>query len=265
MNDSKQKKLTRRAIIAMLFLLLLVGSCTGLMMCEQNPDYHVDKAEEALAELEELLAAKEAGEEVDEALIEELIAQVVKETETAIEIADENSNPEELQAILEDINELQTDSTEIFNEALEVVESDEITDAIDDAITTTTEEQEQVVEAIDEVETAIEDEEDTVEVDIETTIDEDVPADGVPDGETIGAPDEAADGDADGVPDGETIGAPDTAADGVPDGETIGAPDTAADGIPDGTADGVNAPELPVTASEQAHENMESGPGNDGE
>lgn len=172
MDTDKQKKIRRIVIIILILILLLIGSCSGWYLFRQNSvDFHVNQAEASLIELEELIAAKGAGEEVDEDLIEELISQIVEETEAALELADENSDPLALQETLDQINQLQTDTLETFNDALDFVEDETAVEALTDAITTTEEEQEQVETALQETETAIESGDETVVVDIETSQD----------------------------------------------------------------------------------------------
>lgn len=238
MDSSKKEKIKRALMIALLILLLFIASCTGydLYNKQYSSDYHIDQATEALNELEQLLAAKEAGEEVDEDRIAQLTSQIVEETEAAIEIAEENSNPEELQGILEEISELQTSSAETFSEALEVVEGDAAAEIVSDAITTTTDEQGQVADAIGETQTALQAGEGTVEVDIGTT------ADQPPAGETPAEETPA---------DGTTTEPP---VDGTPaEGITTEPPLV----IPTD----VSGSGLPEEASDQAHENAAGDPG----
>lgn len=250
MDTPTKEKIKRVLMIALLILVLLIASCTGcdLYNKQYSSDYNVKQATEALDELDQLLAAKEAGEEVDEDRIAQLTSQIVEYTEAAIEIAEENSNPEELQDILEEISELQTSSAETFSEALEVVEGEGVAEIVSDAITTTTDEQTQVADAIGETETALEAGEGTVEVDIGTTADEQAAEEAPGDGTTTEeqAAGETADEEAPG--DGTTT-------------EEQAAGETAAGEVFAGEA-AVTASGLPETASPQAHENAENDPGN---
>ncbi|MFC1599495.1 hypothetical protein ACFL3T_00520 [Patescibacteria group bacterium] len=134
-------KYKKPLILAFILLLIIIGGCSVLNYC--NPDSSVDEnidaetemvedTENSVDELQQLIDAKNAGEEIDEDRIEELVIQIVEENEAAIATATETAVTDEEK--LEQLDQLQADLLETLEEALDMVESEEIAETIEDAI-----------------------------------------------------------------------------------------------------------------------------------
>lgn len=191
-----EKRNKYRALLAALLvvaLLLLLRNCGG----ESN----LTPLEQAKVSLLELQQIEADGGEVDEELVAQLIQDIVEATELAIEDAEENSDLSEMQNALEEIESLQSMSLDVFEDLSDVVEGEAVENVLSEAITVTEDEQEQVSEAIEDTVTAIEEGEETVEIDIETSLDEGDGEADAPDLDNDGVPDELVDSDGDGVPD----------------------------------------------------------------
>lgn len=187
------------AVLLGIIILLLLRSCVG------DDRYScLSPLEQAKLSLFELQQIEAEGGEVDEELVAQLVKDIVEATELAIEDAEENSNLEELQDALEDIESFQSMSLDVFEDMSDVVGSEATEGVIAEAITLTEDEQEQVGDAIEDTMTAIEEGEETVEIDIETSLDQNQGEDGAGDPVDLdndGVPDELVDTDGDGVPD----------------------------------------------------------------
>lgn len=194
--ENRNKYRLTIAVLVGIIILLLLRSCVGGGESCLTP---LEEAKLSLLELQQIAAE---GGEVDEELVAQLIQEIVDATELAIEDAEENSNLEELQDALEEIESLQAMSLDVFEDLSDIVEGEAVEDVLSEAITVTEDEQEQVNDAIEDTVTAIEEGEETVEVDIETSLDEgDGEADNPVDLDNDGVPDELVDTDGDGVPD----------------------------------------------------------------
>jgi hypothetical protein len=181
-SQPRRQKSRRPLLIALLVLILFIASCTGYKLyigSDENPDLDqnneetIEEIEEGLEgsaalidELEEMIAAQEAGEEIDEEVLNDLVAQIMEETEDEIaalasEIAEieenasgesvesdadtESENPGEetvlspeeetaIQETLAEIDEIQNDLLATLEDTLEVVEDKEVTEIIEEAI-----------------------------------------------------------------------------------------------------------------------------------
>ncbi|NIA02090.1 MAG: hypothetical protein GWP15_01775 [Nitrospirae bacterium] len=181
------------AVLVGIIILLLLRSCVG-----GDRESCLTPLEEAKLSLFELQQIAAEGGEVDEELIAQLIQEIVEATELAIEDAEENSNLEELQDTLEEIESFQSMSLDVFEDMSDVVGTEATEGIISEAITVTKDEQEQVGDAIGDTMTAIEEGEETVEIDIETSLDQNQDEDGANDPVDLdndGVPDELVDTD----------------------------------------------------------------------
>ena len=187
----------KRYAIAVVAVILVVG---GVMHYNQNSyAHHLNNAKSALAQLEAVISghpsqltliptafAEGKGEVVvDEEEVEELVEEVVAETEEAIEAAEEITDPEELTDALEDISEVQEEEIEVFSDTAEIVESEEVMATVASALETTSEEQELVEEALEFVATALAAGEEEVSIDIETSGDKEEEEDEDVDGDEV--------------------------------------------------------------------------------
>jgi hypothetical protein len=165
MNTLKRKNYKKTLLLALLLLLLTVGSCNVWNYYNQDSSVDedidaeteiVEDTEDLVDELQQLIDAKDAGEEVDEDLIEKLVVQIAEQTETEIETLidsitetttdtdNEEPDPEAVQAVSDQIDQLQTDLLKTFEEALDVVESEEIAGTIEEIIDTVIEDKEEI-------------------------------------------------------------------------------------------------------------------------
>lgn len=147
MNNSKIKKFF---LLILILLLLVIGGCTVLNYYNQDSSVN-----DPVDELQELIDAKNAGEEIDEDRIEELVIQITEEAEAEIEtLIDENeTDPETIQEISDQIDQIQTDLLETLEEALDVVGDEEIANTIEETIDTVTENKEEAQGEPDQPET----------------------------------------------------------------------------------------------------------------
>ncbi len=166
-------------------LVLMVG---GFWFYTQNSySYHLGKAKAALADLQSVLDGKPIAQNpfmnrafaedsdpstaVNEALVVDLTETVVEETEQAIEIVEEESDPVVVEAALEEVVVLQDETVPVLAAAAEAVTSDEAVQAVADALETTTTDQAVVVQAQEFVAEAASAGETEVAIDIQTSSD----------------------------------------------------------------------------------------------
>ena len=195
--ENRNKYRSVIAVLVGIIILLLLRSCVG-----GDRESCLSPLEEAKLSLFELQQIAAEGGEVDEELVAQLIQEIVKATELAIEDAEENSDLGELQDALEDIESFQSMSLDAFGDMSDLVGSEATESIISEAITVTEDEQEQINDAVEDIVTAIEEGEETIEIDIETSLDEgEDEADDPADLNNDGIPDELIDTDGDGVPD----------------------------------------------------------------
>ncbi|MFH1533547.1 MAG: hypothetical protein ABID64_01295 [Nitrospirota bacterium] len=237
--------------LAAIAILLLLRSCIG------GGETPLEQAKLSLLELQQIEAE---GGEVDEELVAQLVQEIVEATELAIEDAEENSDLGELQDALEEIESLQSTSLDVFEDLADIVEGEAVEGIISEAIAVTEDEQEQVNDAIEDVETSLDQNQgeqanNPADLNNDGIPDElvDSDGDGVPDSVDYngdGVPDELVDSDGDGV-----VDSVDYDGDGVAD-EII---DVNGDGVPDGLSDGdgdgiLDSPAIFMSTPEAAHE-----------
>lgn len=161
-------------------IVVLVG---GLFFYTQNSySYHLNKAKVALADLQDVLEGKPSGvawvpmalaEEsqpaVDEAQVAQLSTTVVSETEKAIDIAENKTDPAVIQQALGEISAVQDETVPVLAAAAEAVTSEGATQTVAAALQTTTTDQSMVLQAQNFVATAVASGESGVAIDIQTS------------------------------------------------------------------------------------------------
>jgi hypothetical protein len=180
-------QIKRYAVTVMVAILLFAG----VMYFNQNSySYHLNKAKNDLIELDNLINGNSdytsfigeafADEPVtskptvpasDEGRIVALSADVVKETEAAIDSAESISKPDSLKSALDEINDFQDESVDVLSDAVAAVDSEDATTTVSSDLMTTTEEQGLVSKAINYVAKASASGEKEVNIAIETSKD----------------------------------------------------------------------------------------------
>lgn len=94
-------------------LVLLVFFAGRSFFSQTTYAHHLENAEKALMELQEL---QSSGAEADDEKVQELAAEVARETEEALKLAQESLSGDELEQALSDIEEFQEKAQEVFDE-----------------------------------------------------------------------------------------------------------------------------------------------------
>lgn len=142
---------------------------------------HLNKARVALDKLETALNGTqptslipsvyaEDGLTIDEEAVAELTEEVVQETEAAIEDVEEMDDAEATAEALEEVSEVQEETIDVLSDATEIVTSDELGELIAAALLATSDAQDEVENALDEVAGALANGEVEVEVEVMSSI-----------------------------------------------------------------------------------------------
>ena len=177
----------KKLAVVLPVLAVLIGGWTYLSFGALSYQDYLARANKALVQLQdisqgntvasgpsfEIIPTAYADEdEVDEALVAELVLQVTAATEEAIELAEDLGDPAEIQAALEEIDAVQDVTITVFAEVIQVVGEPDTINVIITATGVTQGNIEEIEEALETVKAALEAEEVTVVIDIKTTIDE---------------------------------------------------------------------------------------------
>lgn len=182
LNFLTQFNMLSKKLVSALAAFAVVASGLFYYTATTSYAYHLNKAQKALAELEVTLdggaqpsafvpAAYAENDEVDEDTVDELVDEVISETEVSIELAEESHDPEGLKVALEEIKALQAQEVNTFTKAVAAVEGAQVKAKAQAALDNTSDNQEEVEGALNDVDEALAAGDEEVEVDIETTID----------------------------------------------------------------------------------------------
>lgn len=164
----EQVVFSKKGLVSVLAVFALSISGVLYYNATNSYSYHLNKAKEALGQLQETLKgrgeanllfgtvlAAESDSRVDESAVEEHTENVVSETEEAIEATNRIDRADETAHALGEVGAVQDETVDTLADAAEVIQADSTATVVTQALQTTTQEQTAVEEAKKAVESAV--------------------------------------------------------------------------------------------------------------